>query len=173
MNLTSCPLTSLTAPLQLITSHTLVTLPVEKMLMEAVVCQCVPQYNLMFTLLCLQMFIAMTWSATRSLATATLSILNRQWDCLGYPVVALCHRGHCTFGYVGLVPSCTPVVHQWGRCWGGSIQSPGSWPERYLSWSAHWGSHTLGDSSPANPATRVYYAAQCRYRAYSPECFSW
>lgn len=73
--------------------------------------QCVPEYTLWSTLLCLQVFIAVTpWSGTRPLASAALSVLEPHWDssrifCC-YPVL----WESCSFGSVGPAPSCTPIV---------------------------------------------------------------
>jgi hypothetical protein len=69
-----------------------------------------------------------------------------------------------SFESVGPARSCAPAVHQWGRCWSGPIQSPGSRPERYLNWSAYRLSynHALGASSPATLQLQswLYCAAQ-------------
>ena len=72
----------------------------------------------MSTPLYLQVFIATTLcSGLRSLASATLSVLDPQWD--SSQIFCCCPLSwrSCSFAFVEPVPSCTPAVHQWGRCW--------------------------------------------------------
>ena len=103
------------------------------------------------------MFIAVShWSGMRPLAcfcysSNTGSSLGLLSDILLLP----CVMESCSVGSVGSAPSCTPSVHQRGRCWGGPIQSPGSGPGRYLSnLSALLLSHSHGCLIPTL-ATRV------------------
>jgi hypothetical protein len=101
------------------------------------VSQQVPECTLQSTLLCLQMFIAMTcWSSTRTLASATLLILEPPCD--SFRISSCCHVSGipCSFGNIGSSLLCPCTVHQWGICWDGPIQIPGSGPGRYLSWSS-------------------------------------
>lgn len=59
--------------------------------------QYVPQYTVLFILLCLQIIIAMThWSGTRPLASATLSVLE-PYRSLGYPLFGLQHGDPAVF----------------------------------------------------------------------------
>lgn len=59
--------------------------------MEAIVCPSVPQYTLLSTLLCLQMFIKMSlWYGLRLLASATPQYWNLSGTSLEYSIVALC-----------------------------------------------------------------------------------
>ena len=56
---------------------------------------CIPKYNLLYTHLYLQMFIAIShWSGSRPLASATPSILNSHQDSFQLPVDALCHENY-------------------------------------------------------------------------------
>jgi hypothetical protein len=99
------------------------------------VSQCVPQFTLLSTLLCLQMFIAMTHlSGVRPLASASLSILDPRWDSSRIHCCCPVSWRSCSFEPVGPAPSCTPAVHWWGTCWDEPFQNLGS--ERYMSWSA-------------------------------------
>ena len=72
---------------------------------------CALQSTLSSTHLCLLMFIAMTWSDLRSLASATLSILEPHWDSSRIPCCCPVSWRSCSFGSVGPA-SCTPAVHQ-------------------------------------------------------------
>jgi hypothetical protein len=100
---------------------------------------CPAVYPLLFMRLCLQIFIAkIHWSGPRLLASATLSILDPHWDSSWISCCRPVSWRPCSSGSVGPTPSCTPAAPLWGRCWRGPIQSPGSGPERNLSWSACW-----------------------------------
>ena len=96
----------------------------KKCLMVTIVCQCVLQYTLLSTLLCLQ----------RPLASATLSMLDPYWDSWTSWFCPVSWRS-CSCESINLGPSYTPV-HRWDRYWGGPIQSSGSGSERHLRWSA-------------------------------------
>lgn len=113
----SCPLVS---PLHLNNlSH--------KNLVGAVVCHSVP-----FSTLCLQLFITMSHqSGSRTLAAATLSILEPHWDSSWMLCCWPMSWRSCPFLSVELGPSCTPAVLQRGRCWDRSTQSPASGPKRF------------------------------------------
>ena len=89
------------------------------------------------------MFFTMSsWSGSRSLASAALSLLDRHWNsswiCCCCPVSLT----SCGFRSVGLSPSYNSTIHKQGRGWGGPIQSPKCRPQRYLSLSACQVLHT-------------------------------
>jgi hypothetical protein len=69
-----------------------------------VVSQCVPQYILLSTLLCLPMFLAMTCCSgfCYTINTGTSLGWNSSW------ILYACLS-------VGLDPSCAPAVHRWNR----------------------------------------------------------
>lgn len=107
-----------------------------KNIVEGVVSHCVPQYTYLAILSCLQMFIAMAcWSGLRPLASSTLSILEPLQDSSQMFCYCPVTWRSCGFRSVGPATSCTPAVHWWDRSCGRPIKSPGSCPERYLSWS--------------------------------------
>ena len=91
----------------------------------------------------IRLFARIYWSSMRPLASATLSILEPHWDSSQISCCCSVSWRLCSFGWVGPIGSvgalCAPqqLVHQWGRCGSGPIQSPGSGPERYFSWSAY------------------------------------
>jgi hypothetical protein len=133
LNLTNLPLPPyLHLPLQLS--------PTEKKKSHRGSCsvsQCVPQYTLLSTHLCLQMFIEMThWSGKSPLASATLSILELHRDSSQTSCCCSMSGRSRSFGSGGLATSCTLTVHLWVRCCSGPLQSLESGPETYLSWSA-------------------------------------
>jgi hypothetical protein len=117
------------------------------------------------------MLIAMShWSGLRPLTSVTQSILEPQRGSSQvsryYPVL----WGSCSFGSVGRAPSFTPAVHQYGLCWGGPIQSPGSGAGRYLeliSPLALLHPHHQG-SSPAVPWLAHPMLQSARSRDSSP-----
>jgi hypothetical protein len=111
-SLHTCPLCSCSLP------------PTEKtnLIVEAVVCQCVPQYTLWSILLCLQMFIALSL-----VLGLWLLLLYQYWNLSGTPLRDPCccpvsWRSY-SFGSTGPAPSCTLAVHQWDRCWVGQLKA--------------------------------------------------
>lgn len=91
----------------------------------AVLCHTV--YILFFNQLGLQMFTAMShWSSLRSLASATLSILNLLWDsswvCFSCPLLWWFRSSVSA----GPAFAHTPTIKRWGRCWSDPTQIPGS-----------------------------------------------
>jgi hypothetical protein len=101
------------------------------------VSQCVPQYTLWITLLCLQMFIAINYWLDLDLY---LLPHYQYWNLTETYLISCCcpvSWRSCSFGSIGLASSCIPAAHQWGRCSGDPTQSPGTGPERYLSCSVH------------------------------------
>jgi hypothetical protein len=143
----------------------------KKYLVEAAVCHSECHVYLLSTFLCLHMFIAMShWSGSRPLASATLSILAPHQDSSLISRCFLVSWRSCSFESAGLAPSWTPAVHQWGRCWDGQTQSPGSGPGWYLIWSAHQlcCTHTTRASSPALPWLALPMLQPARSRVRYP-----
>jgi hypothetical protein len=69
------------------------------------------------------MFIAMTLSGTRPLATATLSILDPHRDSSQIDCCCPLSWRSYSLGSVGLAPSYIPTVHGWCRCWVGQFKA--------------------------------------------------
>lgn len=133
----------------------------------------VPQYTLLSTHLCLQMFIAM--SSLRPLASASLSILEPHWDSILISRCCPVSWRSCSFGTVGPASSFTPAIHRWGKILGWTIQSPGSGPKRYLSWSACLFSALMPSGLAHQQPPQSGLALPCcsgKCRAHSPESCS-
>ena len=96
-----------------------------KNIVEVVVCQCVPQYTLLSTLLCLQIFIVMAyWHAPGFWYSIWGSITGTYR--LSSGIIYCCRvswRSWC-FVSIGPAPSCMSAVDWWGRCWVEPILSP-------------------------------------------------
>lgn len=74
--------------------------------------QCVPEHTLLFTLLCLQIFIAMTcWSCTKPLASATLLTLEPHWDSSQISWCCPMSWRSCSFGSIGPARQFIDGVH--------------------------------------------------------------
>jgi hypothetical protein len=87
--------------------------------------------------LCFWMFIAVNpWFDLRPLAYAILLVREPHWDSSQISCCCPVSWSSCSFASVGPAPSCSSAVHMWVRCWGRTVQSPGSGPQRYLRWSA-------------------------------------
>jgi hypothetical protein len=111
------------------------------LMLEAVVCHCVPLYIPLSTYLYLQMFIALSpWSGWRSLASVTLSILDPHQDSSRLSFCWSVPLRFCSLGSAGLALSSIPTILRWYRFWSGLTQSSGSGPGWQLSWSLH---HTV------------------------------
>jgi hypothetical protein len=106
----------------------------ENQFTEAVVYRCVPQFTLLSTQLYLQMFIAMScWSGLRSLASATLLILDLPRDSFQRP--CCCCPVSLRSYHFGSVHTLQKFVDEID-VGVGPIHSPGSGPEMYQRWSA-------------------------------------
>jgi hypothetical protein len=84
---------------------------------------------------------------------AALSILEPCWEFSWIFFCCPVSWRSFSFRSVGLAPTHVPAGHQWGRCWVGPTECPGSGPGRYMSWSASELSctHTTRMSSLASP----------------------
>lgn len=82
----------------------------------------------------LQIFITMShWSGLRPLTSATPSILSPLQDSSQIPCCCPESWRTCAYIFSGPAPLPTPIVYQWGRCWGRLTQGPGSGPGWKLS----------------------------------------
>ena len=94
---------------------------------QALVCLCVTQYNLLLKKLYLQVFTAMSHSpGSRPLPAATLSILDLHQDSSEISYCCPVSLRFCSFGSAGLALSHAPADPRGGRCWGRPTQNPRS-----------------------------------------------
>ena len=110
--------------------------------------------------------------------STTLSILDPHWNGLLSDTLLLpCGLEMLQLCICRTSPFTCSSSSSWDRCWDGPTQSPGSGPERYLSWSACGLSHThtTRASSPERQPVRKknQLCGSHDHRDQLPTCLRW
>lgn len=134
--------------------------------MKVAVCHSVsPQYSPLSKHLYLQMFAAMShWPVLRSLASATSSTLDPQWDSSQIACACPVSWRSCSFGSAGLALSLAPAVHRDGVDIGWANSEP--WMEAWVvaELSAHCScSSTVLISSPLAATSKEQGQLSCSH----------